>query len=66
MVHVDGWLTLIANANDNPSMLLQPGTYVAVLRESPFIERAMENATEMKPHGIVFGVSRVEGANDAR
>lgn len=66
MVHVDGWLTLIANANDNPSMLLQPGTYVAVLRDSPFIERAMENATEMKPRGIVFGVSRVEGANDAR
>jgi hypothetical protein len=66
MLHAEMWMNALSNAPDDPTFILQPGTYVAILRDSPFIEAAMDRPTTMDRRGIVFGVSRLEGGAGAR
>jgi hypothetical protein len=66
MMHLDTWVLLLQNARKDPSRILRPGTYVAELRDSPFIEHALERPTSSTHRGVVFGMSRLEGGADAR
>ncbi|HEX2834948.1 MAG TPA: hypothetical protein VHW00_18180 [Thermoanaerobaculia bacterium] len=66
ILDADVRLTILGNIDQHPRHLLQRGTYLAYVRDAPFHEKAMDNATTMDRRGIVFGVSRLEGGADAR
>jgi hypothetical protein len=67
MMHVDTWTLMVTSPPSELAGLLTPGTYVAVLRDSPFLENALERSTLSVRRGIVYGVSRAQGGGtDAR
>jgi len=70
MMHMDLWDVMLGAVEKDPGTVLVPNSYVAVLRDSPFLEHALERPTKSSHRGIVIGlVNRewgVEGEANAR
>lgn len=65
LLKVSAWHSIASMAEEDPSSLLQPGMYLAVLEKSPFLEPALERASESQSPGVVLAWIRSGGA-DAR
>ena len=54
------WLQSIRGLRDHTDLAsaLSPGTYIAVLDKSPFIERPLDGAAVEDTAAIVFGISK--------
>jgi hypothetical protein len=50
------WALAIANAVKKPEDLLGPGTYLAVLEETPFLEQALKGARVRPSESVVLGL----------
>src|SRR5262249_16306475 len=50
------WLERIDYVEKHPAEFLTPGTYLAVLDASPFVETALRNVKTHKAHALVFGI----------
>ncbi len=46
---------------ENPQRYLRPGEYVAVMKESPFLEQTVNGARDVGSLGIVFGLGAGDG-----
>lgn len=59
---VSSWLHTFRGINDAwiLSDVISPGTYIALLDQSPFIERPLEGATVEDTAAIVYGISKEE------
>lgn len=63
----DAWSGLLSSLEGEPERVLRGGDYVAILRDTPFLEAPLEKASESTRRGIVYGIrAAVEGASDAR
>ena len=50
------WLLVAKNLRDEPAKYLGPGTYVAVVESSPFLEQGLKNAQVRPSESIVLGI----------
>lgn len=53
---VNSWPKGIRDIESDPRPYLRPGTYVAVLAETVFIERALPEAEPRQTHAVVYGI----------
>lgn len=70
MMHMDLWDVMLGAVEKDPGTVLVPNSYVAVLRDSPFLEHALERPTKSSHRGIVIGLLNrewgIEGEANAR
>lgn len=53
----DDWLAEMRLMEQNPERFLTPGTYLAVLDSSPFVEEGLKDVKTRKARTLVYGVS---------
>jgi len=51
-----GWITKIASFATHPERFLRPGCYIAVLDETPFIEKGLKKVKVRQSRSIVYGI----------
>lgn len=57
-VYAADWLKLIPQLEKQPEAYLRPGTYIACLDETPFVEKALDGARAEKCSALVYGISK--------
>jgi len=57
-LYTQDWITAARAVRASPSAYLRPGTYVAFLEESPFVERPLAGAAARQHEAVVLGISR--------
>ena len=50
------WLLVAKNLRDEPAKYLGPGTYVAVVESSPFLEQGLKNAQVRPSESVILGI----------
>ncbi len=63
-VYLGGWLGQAERLRHDPPALLAPGTYLAILDGTPFLEEGLRVVRERQGESVVFGI--MKGAGDAR
>jgi hypothetical protein len=61
---VSSWASYHGRVSGDPKLALQPNTYVAVLKRSPFVEPAVAKPTKYTSEASVIGL--MKGIDDAR
>jgi len=61
---VESWSGYTSRVGNEPANYLRPGTYIALLDHSPFVETALEKPTKVTAHGVVMGL--MARGSDAR
>jgi hypothetical protein len=59
------WPDAVQHYREQPRDLLRPGTFVATLQSSPFVEQPLEHARTIARPGVVVGLLAVNGGDDA-
>jgi len=57
-VYRGNWLDDIVKASETPEALLRPGSYVAALEATPFLEEALRRTGPRKGRSVVYGVMK--------
>ena len=52
------WHSLYGRVSAEQRQFLQPGTYVAVLDHSPFVENALARPTRKESQSVVIGIAK--------
>jgi hypothetical protein len=52
----DRWLNLMRTAETSPLGLLQPGSYIAVMNDLPFVEPGYTQTQSRKTRSVVYGI----------
>ena len=60
-VYIQRWPQSIKQISDRPAAFLRPGTYLAELVDSPFVETPLKGARATKFQVIVYGISGKAG-----
>jgi hypothetical protein len=55
------WHSFYSRVTSEPEEYLQPGTYVAVLETSPFVEQALEHPSRVTSQAVVIGFMKGNG-----
>jgi len=60
--YTDDWTSMMKSVT-NPSSLLRPGCYLAVLDSCPFIEEGLRGVKERRAEALVYGIMKASDEN---
>jgi hypothetical protein len=56
----DPWFNSISDLNRSPDHYLQPGSYIAKIKRSPFLSQQLDNSAEVDEESYVVGIFKTE------